>query len=228
MISWDILALATLVLLCSAVVIDILLKIAFEKGANMDGRRLAMSLSIVSIIFALVALTVSVYNVMHTKAVADVETDTVGMRKVATDISDKIYVEPPAEEASAEPAPEEEAPPEPAPEEETYIPEEEAPTEQASVSQYDGDFRSAGIVYGENGYSYTWYSQNVLPGSGLTELNNNGRHVDERGFVCDGDGYIAVASDDHTIGTVVETPFGEGRVYDSGSGSGNIDIYTDY
>ena len=211
MISWDILALATLVLLCSAVVIDILLKIAFEKGANMDGRRLAMSLSIVSIIFALVALTVSVYNVMHTKAVADVETDTVDMRKVATDISDKIYVEPPAEEAFAEPAPEEEAQPEP-----------------ASVSQYDGDFRSAGIVYGENGYSYTWYSQNVLPGSGLTELNSNGRHVDERGFVCDGDGYIAVASDDHAMGTVVETPFGEGRVYDSGSGSGNIDIYTDY
>lgn len=227
MISWDTLALATVAFLCVAVAIDILLKIVFEKGADMNGRRLAIVLSIVSIIFAAVALTVSVYNVMHTKAVADVETDTVDMRKVATDISDEVYVGPTAEEVPAEPATEEEAAPEPAPEEETYIPEEEY-VEPASVSQYDGGFRSAGVVYGENGYSYTWYSQNVLPGGGLTELNNNGRHVDERGFVCDGDGYIAVASDDHAMGTIVETPFGDGRVYDSGSGSGNIDIYTDY
>ena len=100
--------------------------------------------------------------------------------------------------------------------------------EGPTYSTYDGDFRSAGVIYGEDGTRYTWYSQNVLPGDGLTELNNNGRHVDDRGFVCDGDGYIAVASNDHPQGTIVDTPFGEGRVYDNGCDSGTIDIYTDF
>lgn len=89
-------------------------------------------------------------------------------------------------------------------------------------------FKSAGVVYDDNGTRYTWYSQNSLPGGGLTELNNNGRHVNDEGFVCDGDGYISVASSDHPIGTVVETPFGEGKVYDTGCASGTIDIYTNY
>jgi hypothetical protein len=81
-------------------------------------------------------------------------------------------------------------------------------------------------------YSYTWYSQDVLSGGGLTELNNNGRHVDDRDFVCDGDGYIAVAMDGVEKGTVVSTPWGEGKVYDSVSDSdeytGHIDVYTNY
>ena len=82
---------------------------------------------------------------------------------------------------------------------------------------YDGDTR------------YTWYSQNVLPGGGLTELNSNGRHVDEAtGFIMDGDGYIAVASSDHPHGAVVDTPWGPGKVYDEGCDSGTIDIYTDF
>ena len=96
---------------------------------------------------------------------------------------------------------------------------------------YSGDpygFKAAGVVYGDDGTRYTWYSQNALPGGGLTELNNNGRHVNDDGFVCDGDGYISVASSDHPIGTVVETPFGEGKVYDTGCSSGTIDIYTNY
>lgn len=96
------------------------------------------------------------------------------------------------------------------------------------ASAYDNDFQSAGVVYGEDGTRYTWYSQNVLPGGGLTELNNNGRHVDERGFVCDGDGYIAVASNDYDLGTVVDTPFGAAKVYDGGCDSGTIDVYTDF
>ena len=92
---------------------------------------------------------------------------------------------------------------------------------------YSGNFKSDGVVYSD-GTRYTWYSQNVLPGGGLTELNNNGRHVDDNGFVCDGDGYIAVASNDYAQGTVVDTPFGKGKVYDSGCDSGTIDIYTNY
>lgn len=101
------------------------------------------------------------------------------------------------------------------------------PTYTQSSSSYDSDFKSAGVVH-DNGYRYTWYSQNVLPGGGLTELNNNGRHVNSEGFVCDGDGYIAVASSDHAKGTIISTPFGEAKVYDSGCASGTIDVYTNY
>ena len=114
-------------------------------------------------------------------------------------------------------------------EEEYY---EEEPYEEVELysASYDGsaeDFRRDGIIY-YGDFSYTWYSQRVLPGNGLTALNNNGRHVDERGFVCDGDGYIAVASDDFPEGSVIDTPFGAGKVYDCGSGYGNIDIYVDF
>lgn len=97
-----------------------------------------------------------------------------------------------------------------------------------NYSSYNGNFQSAGVVYGDDGTRYTWYSQNVLPGGGLTELNENGRYVDENGYVRDGDGYIAVASSDHEQGTVLDTPFGAAKVYDSGCDSGTIDVYTDF
>lgn len=88
------------------------------------------------------------------------------------------------------------------------------------------EFQWLGVVE-EDGVRYTWYSQNVLPGGGLDELNANGRHV-EGGYVVDGDGYIAVASSDHEIGEVVETPFGAAKVYDTGCASGTIDVYTNF
>lgn len=100
---------------------------------------------------------------------------------------------------------------------------------------YDGDWASnlkfsGGGEYG--GHSFGWYSQNVMPGGGLYELNNNGRHVDDRDFVCDGDGYIAVAMDGVERGTVVETPWGDAKVYDSVSDSdeytGFVDVYVNY
>lgn len=97
-----------------------------------------------------------------------------------------------------------------------------------STSGYDYDFMRDGVRYGEDGTRYTWYSQNVLPGGGLTALNNNGRHVNEQGYICDGDGYIACASNDYPEGTILETPFGEAKVYDSGCSSGTVDIYTDF
>ena len=89
------------------------------------------------------------------------------------------------------------------------------------------DFRTAGVVY-DGGTRYTWYSENVLPGGGLDELNANGRTVNEDGYVVDGDGYIAVASSDHEIGTELETPWGMARVYDTGCPSGTVDVYTDW
>ena len=96
-------------------------------------------------------------------------------------------------------------------------------------NSYGNSFYSDGVAYiGDQ--EFNWYSQNVMPGGGLDELNTNGRHVDgETGFVVDGDGYIAVASPwgQDEIGTVVETPFGAGKVYDANHG-GAYDIYTDF
>ncbi len=84
--------------------------------------------------------------------------------------------------------------------------------------------RSGGVNY-YNGHRETWYSQRVLPGGGL---NIPGRHVDSRGIICDGDGYICVASSDYAKGTVVETSLDTAKVYDCGCASGTIDIYTDW
>ena len=89
-----------------------------------------------------------------------------------------------------------------------------------------GEFQWLGVVE-DDGVRYTWYSQNVLPGGGLDELNANGRHV-EGGYVVDGDGYIAVASSDYEKGTVIDTPFGVAKVYDTGCESGTVDVYTDF
>lgn len=89
------------------------------------------------------------------------------------------------------------------------------------------EFQWMGVVEDENHF-YTWYSERVLPGGGLTELNENGRHS-EGGFVKDGDGYIAVASCDYEKGTVLETPFGQAKVYDTGYlQPGQIDVYTSF
>lgn len=100
---------------------------------------------------------------------------------------------------------------------------------QWQESSYEGytssnSFKNQGVVYW-NDTRYTWYSQNVLPGGGL---DIPGRHVGGDDFIYDGDGYIVVASSDYAYGTTVETPFGQGKVYDTGCDSGTIDIYTNY
>ena len=76
-----------------------------------------------------------------------------------------------------------------------------------------------------NGHTETYYSQKVLPGGGLAIP---GRHIASDGTIRDADGYIVLASDDYPRGTVVETSLGAGKVYDTGSGSGTIDLYTDW
>ena len=76
-----------------------------------------------------------------------------------------------------------------------------------------------------NGHTETYYSQKVLPGGGLAIP---GRHIASDGTIRDADGYIVLASDDYPRGTVVETSLGAGKVYETGSGSGNIDLYTDW
>ena len=113
---------------------------------------------------------------------------------------------------------------------EYYEPTYYEPAYWQTVDTSDGisasEFQWLGVVE-EDGVRYTWYSQNVLPGGGLTELNANGRHV-EGGYVVDGDGYIAVASSDYEKGTVIDTPFGEAKVYDTGCASGTVDVYTNF
>lgn len=84
---------------------------------------------------------------------------------------------------------------------------------------------TAGVQYSEDGTRYTWYSENVLPGGGL---DIPGRHVGEGGFVMDGNGNLCVASSDHPIGTVLETPYGTAVVYDTGCDSGTVDMYTSW
>lgn len=82
-------------------------------------------------------------------------------------------------------------------------------------------FKYQGIVYW-NGYKYTYYSQSVLPGPGLTIP---GRHVNKDGYVSDGNGYIVLAND-AAKGKVFPTPFGYlGKVYDRGTYGNHLDVY---
>lgn len=72
------------------------------------------------------------------------------------------------------------------------------------------------------GYHFTYYSQSVLPGGGLSIP---GRHINAMGYVADGDGYIVLANN-APIGTVINTPFGApGKVYDRGTYGNHFDVY---
>lgn len=83
-------------------------------------------------------------------------------------------------------------------------------------------FKKLGVVFWNN-YRWTWYSERVLPGGGL---NIPGRYKDEKGYICDKDGYICLASNDLKKGTLVSTPFGKGgKVYDCGCDNGTLDVY---
>ena len=87
-----------------------------------------------------------------------------------------------------------------------------------------GNLRFNGVE-SDGVYRYTWYSQRVLPGGGLSIP---GRHVDGNGYVVDGDGRICVASSDLPYGTELDTPYGKAVVYDSGCASGTIDVYCNW
>lgn len=93
----------------------------------------------------------------------------------------------------------------------------------AESSGYDHPFRSQGTAEDAN-WTYTWYSQRVLPGGGLSIP---GRHVDEDGFVRDESGNLCIAARDLDKGTEVDTPFGKAVVYDY-CPNGNLDVYTDW
>lgn len=95
-----------------------------------------------------------------------------------------------------------------------------------SSSYYSGgdpyNFKRDGVVYSD-GTRYTWYSSNVLYHYRTGEWT-----AGDDGFYRDSNGYIIVASNDHAQGTIVNTPWGEAIVEDSGCASGTLDIYTNY
>lgn len=95
----------------------------------------------------------------------------------------------------------------------------------SSVLYSANKFKNIGVVYW-NGWKWTWYSQRVLPGGGL---RIPGRHVDNNGYVCDGNNYICLASSTLPYGTIINTPFGkQGKIYDTGCATDTIDVYVDF
>lgn len=102
-----------------------------------------------------------------------------------------------------------------------------APTEPKITRIYsNSEFQWAGVI-NWNGWNWTYYLMSQFPGETSTPCP--GRYVNSEGFVCDPDGYIILASADLAPYAVVETPFGYmGKVYDTGCGSGVLDVYTNW
>ena len=98
----------------------------------------------------------------------------------------------------------------------------EEPTKSATTKLYSlPQFMSAGVINWQ-GYKFTYYSQQVLPGGGLVI---HGRHVNKDGYVSDKDGYIVLAGS-APKGTVYDTPFGyKGKIYDRGTVGNHLDVY---
>lgn len=118
--------------------------------------------------------------------------------------------------------------PEEAPEP-VWFPEEEPEEpiwEATETAYYSPEYFCAMGLIDWCGWTWSWYSELVLPGGGL---DIPGRHT-SGGYVRDEDGYICLASDVLDYGTVIETPFGSaGRVYDCGVGNDNwIDVYVSW
>ena len=102
--------------------------------------------------------------------------------------------------------------------------EEESKTYNQSVEEYTlKQLKFIGII-NWGGYKFTYYSQSVLPGGAL---DIPGRHVSEKGYIVDGEGYIVLAND-APRGTIIDTPFGaQGKVYDRGTNGNHYDVYTE-
>ena len=134
-------------------------------------------------------------------------------------ITESKTTNPPKAETTEE---ETERPTEPSTQSQTEPPDEPEEYESSDALYSPSYFKQMGVIYW-NGWRWTWYSERVLPGTGL---HIPGRYTDAQGYVRDGDGYICVASDVLSKGTVISTPFGHaGKVYDCGCGSDTVDVY---
>ena len=106
---------------------------------------------------------------------------------------------------------------------ETYY-EEDYSWVESYVSSYSGDgFMQEGVRAGVDSDTETWYSSNAAYHYRTSEWT-----PDDEGYYRDADGYYVVASNDYAEGTVVNTSKGEAKVYDSGTDSGNIDMYVNW
>ena len=93
------------------------------------------------------------------------------------------------------------------------------------ASYSPNEFQNAGVI-DWGGWTWTYYSEQILPGEGL---DIPGRWTDSDGYVCDGDGYVCLASTSVDRYSIVETPFGRtGKVYDSGCAYGVMDVYVNW
>ena len=93
----------------------------------------------------------------------------------------------------------------------------------ASISA--SSFKKQGVFYWGN-LKWTYYSQKVLPGGGLSIP---GRSISENGYIIDENVYICCASADIAHGTVIDTPLGaKGKIYDTAGVHGIIDVYVNW
>ena len=96
--------------------------------------------------------------------------------------------------------------------------------EQSYSTSYSGDgFMQEGVRSGVDSATETWYSSNAAYHYRTSEWS-----PDDEGYYRDSDGYYVVASNDYPEGSVVTTSKGEAKVYDSGTDSGNIDMYVNW
>ncbi|HIW21325.1 MAG TPA: hypothetical protein H9887_04825 [Candidatus Dorea intestinavium] len=117
-----------------------------------------------------------------------------------------------------QPTPQPTPTPEPTP---TPVQPEENGSSGSSALYSLAQFMRAGRI-NWNGYTFTYYSQSVLPGGAL---QIPGRHVNADGYVSDGSGYICLAGS-APMGTVYDTPFGyQGKIYDRGTSGNHLDVY---
>lgn len=101
----------------------------------------------------------------------------------------------------------------------------EVPDTSSNALYTPSDFLNRGVI-NWGGWTWTYYSEKILPGEGLYLP---GRHADSNGYICDGDGYICIASSSLPRYTVVDTPFGkQGKVYDCGCASHILDVYVNW
>jgi hypothetical protein len=98
--------------------------------------------------------------------------------------------------------------------------------EYSAVYSTNGLSKSRGAMF-FNGHRETYYSEKVLPGTGLAIP---GRHVADDGTIRDENGYICVAADPSYLarGSVLITSLGPAKVYDSGCAYGTVDIYVSW
>ena len=112
--------------------------------------------------------------------------------------------------------------------EDTYTPEyipEESPYEEPTPAYMP---ESYGLTP-ESGVNYfgdrteTYYSSNVLYHYKTPEWT-----ADENGVYRDQEGFVVVAASDIPYGSEIDTSFGPGKVYDTGSDPGITDIYVNW